>query len=104
MSGEFGEYGGGGYFHSKIEQCAEDCDGGSAEITRLWGAFLKEFVPVAKSISWCEASDSGEDDPIWTSLDQMSRLKEHLSKIEAYLRPFKDVAEQAVRDALRNKP
>lgn len=102
MSGEFGTYGG-GYFHSRIADDALDLSGGRCEITRKWGRFFKEFAPVARAISWCEACDSDESYPISETLHQMRKMREALDEIEAYLDPFKRVADDAVRKALEAK-
>lgn len=42
MSREFGSYVN-GYFHSQMEQAAEDCKNGDYPLTKVWGNFLKEF-------------------------------------------------------------
>lgn len=99
MSGEFGEYHIGGYFHDKIISCAEDCcDISNKKITRLWGKILKNFEPIAHAIAWCEAGDTGQDNPIMESIYRMKAIKEGIEEIERYLSAFKDVAEKAVRD------
>lgn len=102
MSGEFGSYCN-GYFHTQMEQGADDCLERRNEITRLWGAFLKEFAVVARSISWCEACDSGPDDPIRATIQQKQALQKKLNDVFDYVRTFEDVANAAVREALRKE-
>lgn len=82
---------------SQVEQAAEDCAGGRDEMTRMWGEFLREFAPIAKSICWSEAGDSSEADTIWKCIEQIPQLKKKLEKIESKLDTYRVVAEEAVR-------
>ena len=99
MSGEFGSYTS-GYFWSQIEQGAQDCRQGDDELTRLWGAFLEEFAPIAQAISWSEAGDSGPHSSIIETIQRMPELRRRLSDIENYVAVFKRVADEAVRRKL----
>lgn len=99
MSGEFGSYKN-GYFWYQMQIAAMDCLEGDEEITKLWGEFLREFEPIAKAISWCEAGDSSVSYPICTTMNALPRLKRRLADIEKYLEPFQAVADEAVRLAL----
>ena len=99
MSGEFGSYTS-GYFWQQIEQAAEDCKGGGDEMTRLWGAFLVEFAPIAQAIAWSEAGDSGEHGSILETIQRMPHLKQRLAAIENYVAVFRRVADEAIRRQL----
>lgn len=103
MSREFGEYGGGGYFHNKIADAADDAKGGRDQLTRLWGDFLEEFSNVAYSISTSEACDSGEYDPIMENIARMPQLNAILIKIGNYLEPYEEVARRAVEKATEER-
>lgn len=102
MSGEFGSCLS-GYFELQIDVAADDCLEGDDELTRLWGGFFKELIPVARAIAYSEAGDSGREYPIMENLRQMKNLKDKLSAIEAYLEPFRRVADDAVRDYIESK-
>ncbi len=97
MSGEFGSYER-GYFYYQIETGANDCLNGRAEITRKWGKLLKDFSSIARAISWCEASDSGEYEPILESIKNLTSLKNDLTEIERYLKPY----EECIKEAIKN--
>ena len=97
MSGEFGQYAQ-GYFHTQMEYAAEDLEDARSEIAKKWGVFFREFVPVAKAISWNEACDSGEDAPIFETLERMDRLQEALNDIKQTLQPYRDCMRRAVRE------
>lgn len=96
MSREFGSYAS-GYFHNKIDDCANDALNGDHEITRLWGRFLQELSSIAWNISSAEACDSGVYAPIYESMTRMPSIKAALKDIEEYLRPFEQVAMEAIR-------
>lgn len=101
MSGEFGSYNE-GYFHSQMEYAADDCLGGSYEITKKWGEFLNEFRDVATAISWAEACDTGESHAIIESMKKIELLEQKLRDIKQYLRPFKDVAEKLTQKSIED--
>jgi hypothetical protein len=102
MSREFGSYTN-GYFHDQMKYAAEDLGGSGDPLSRLWGKFFDEFYHVAYAISSSEACDSGRDRPILETIERIDRLKKVLWEIEQYVRPYKDVAETAVRRALEKK-
>lgn len=102
MSREFGSCCS-GYLHSQMLYAAEDCKGGRDELTRLWGSFLEEFYPVAYEICSSEAFDSGPDAPIMETIRRLPALQERMRAIEAYVTLFARVAEEAVREALKEK-
>jgi hypothetical protein len=106
MSGEFGEFHSGGYFHDKVRAAAEDClDGGrrdNNDLTRLWGEFLEIMVPLARDISWFEACDSGYDAPVLGTLGAVPKLRTKLDEIAQVVDRYKQVADAAVRAAIRN--
>lgn len=99
MSREFGSYMS-GYFHSQIGYAVGDLAEGSHELTRLWGKWFEEFYPVAYAIASCEACDSGAYDPIMTTIQKLSALKQAMAAIKEYLRPFEDVIEVAIREKI----
>lgn len=100
MSGEFGSYGG-GYFHTQIEQAADDClSSGNEQITREWGKVLQAFYPVAHAISWCEARDSGVDAPIMATIEHLPDIQKAIDDVKRYVRPFQDIADAALRHAI----
>lgn len=101
MSREFGAYIG-GYFYDKVRNAADDCRDGRDDLTRLWGKFLTEFSDIAYAIASSEACDSGLDYPIFECIERLPRLNAILNEIDHYLRPFRDVAEAAVRARLRD--
>jgi hypothetical protein len=61
MSGEFGEYGTGGYHHRKVSSAHEDLlDGTLHPTSQAWAPVYDLMAQVARAISWHEACDSGE--------------------------------------------
>lgn len=99
MSREFGSYTS-GYFDTQIETAAYDCLGGHYEHTRLWGEFLKEFSEVAYGIASAEAYDWSEGGAVIRSIRHFPAIRQALKDIEEYLKPFQDVADEAVRKAI----
>ena len=103
MSREFGEHSG-GFFHQKIQGAAEDCLYESKnELTKLYGQFLVDFYEIAYKISSFEAYDSGFEAPITETIQRLPALKKRLQDIEDYIKPYKDVAEAAVRQLAKKK-
>jgi len=98
MSREFGEHGG-GYFHTKIQNAAEDCRGGQDTLTQLWGKFLEEFAGVAYQIANSEAGDSGPYAPIIETINRLPELQRRLVAVQSYVEPFKLCMQEAVRKA-----
>jgi len=97
MSREFGEYMG-GYFHDKIRNALYDLENES------FHGLHKEFIPLFKSlyevayaISSVEAGDSNIERTISTTLLELPRMKKCLADVEESLKPYKQVAEDAVR-------
>lgn len=103
MSREFGAYDG-GYFHDRMRNAADDLAGGHDGISKAWARFFDEFQHVAYSIATSEAGDSAEYDPILETIRRLPSLQAALDGVKNYVQPFKDVAEQAVRDASPNQP
>ncbi len=102
MSREFGDTIG-GFFHNKIGYAADDCQTGRDKLTQLWGEFLREFEEVAYAISTSEACDSGPDYPIFETLERLPALERKLANVKSYVEPYRRVAEEAVRKALKEK-
>ncbi len=100
MSREFGSYES-GYFHYQMELAADDCLGGGDELTRLWGAFFKEFKEIAYAISSSEAGDSSPAYPIFENIKRMDALEKNLSAIKSYLDVYRRVADDAVEGYVR---
>ena len=61
MSGEFGDYGVGGYMHDKIRVAIEDCEGGCFYGTKKLAIALQSLPELMRHISYIEAYDSGVD-------------------------------------------
>jgi hypothetical protein len=101
VSGEFGDYQG-GYFHTKIENAAADLTGGSGALTRLWAPVLEAFTPVARAISWHEASDSDESYPIEATIEHMDAIKAALKRVEDHVAVYRRVRDNAIRDYMKN--
>jgi hypothetical protein len=89
MSREFGSCES-GYFHYQIETAAFDCKQGRDALTRMWGLFLGEFVPVAYAISTSEARDAGPDFAIVTTKKHLAAMRHRLDNIEKYLSLLKE--------------
>lgn len=102
MSREFGTYGG-GYFHSKMNDAADDLAGGNDQMTRLWGKFFDAFRDVAYAIASSEAGDSGEEHTVIETIRHLPAMKAALAAIEQHVRGYDDVARDAVRKALDEK-
>lgn len=100
MSREFGDYGGCGYFHTKIESAANDCQEGRLKLTRLWGKWLESFYDIAYAISSGEADDSGEHEVILTTLFTLPKLELIMQEIKDYLAPFEDVIDHVVAESI----
>lgn len=99
MSREFGQQSR-GYFHTQMAYAAEDCLGGTDELTRKWGEFLSIFEDIAYAIASSEAKDSGAYVPIIKTIELLPRLQAEVDKIAKYVAPFKQVADAAVCEAL----
>lgn len=102
MSREFGSCSS-GYFHQQIENAASDCLNGKDDLTRLWGEFFREFEPVAYAIATSEACDSDVSYSIKENLRHIAKLKSALDSIDAYLKPFGRVADDAVREYINRQ-
>lgn len=102
MSREFGSYGG-GYFHSKMNDAADDLASGRDDMTKLWGKFFDAFRDVAYAIASSEACDSSEDHTIVETIQHLPAMKAALTAIEHHVRVYDDVAKDAVRKALEAK-
>jgi hypothetical protein len=76
---------------------ADDCLEGREEITRKWGALVRELYPVFRAICRAEAYDTGVYAPIWESMTALPRILERLQEIENYLEPYRDVVQEAIR-------
>jgi hypothetical protein len=100
VSGEFGSYSS-GYLDTQMQQAADDLRGGNDELSRVWASFFDEFARVAYAICRSEAYDSGPDYPILETMRRLPALKAELAKVEAFVKPYADVAEAAVRAALK---
>jgi hypothetical protein len=102
MSGEFGSYIS-GYFDSQILYAADDLEGGSLEITRMWSQFFREFYPVAIAIAYAEACDYGPEAPILATIEYMSKLKQALYKIDDAMNVYRDVMKAAVKKEMESR-
>lgn len=102
MSGEFGSYNS-GYFHDQMQYAAADLAGGRDALSREWARFFEEFAPIARAISWSEACDSGPYYPITETIARIPRLKELLRGIEQHVQVYKEVADEAVRKAVKDR-
>lgn len=102
MSGEFGDHHG-CFFHEHIEYAADDASCATLECSRQIGILLRELYPICRAISYHEAGDSGADAPVLAILRKLPRLREILSELGEMVQPFADVAEAAVREALRDE-
>lgn len=98
MSGEFGTCGS-GYFHTQIDNAADDLASGSEAMTRAWAPFFDAFRPVAKAICWVEASDSSPAHSIEETIARLPALKAALAQVEAFVEPYKVIARRAVEVA-----
>ena len=90
MSGEFGSCD--MFFHEKIRGASADAEDGRYEITRAWGKVLAAIAPVAKAISWAEASDSSQESPLRESVAQMPAIREALAHVEDLTEAIRDEA------------
>jgi hypothetical protein len=88
MSGEFGDYGPGGFFHWKIDNAASDALGGRDKLTRLWGEFLNDLRDLTREISYSEACDTNEDSSVEQTAKDMPKLEKDLRAIKAYVKRF----------------
>ena len=86
-----------GCFFEQIETAYEDCIDGSNNLTRLWGAVLKEFYPVSIAINQSESCYGNEAHSIMESMRQMAKIQSALNVVKQYLKPYDEVAEEAVR-------
>lgn len=103
VSGEFGDDYCGPFFHNRIESAAEAAENGSEQITKAWGEFLRAFAPVARAISWCEASDSGVDYPLRETLQQMPAMEGALHRIKRMLYAISEEAASAMLATNRDR-
>jgi hypothetical protein len=101
MSREFGSCES-GYLHSQIETAAHDLATGNDATTRVWADVMREFYPVAYAICSAEACDSAEYDSIMRSIEALPRIRAALDRVEAHIKPYAEVAREAVREASAN--
>lgn len=99
MSGEFGSCCS-GYLHTQMEYAASDLEEGELRSTRIWAGLFSELHKITEAICWAEASDSSETHSICTAIDRLPIIKQRLAEIEAFYRPYSEIAERAVRDAI----
>ena len=99
MSGEYCEIYG-AYFHNVILDAAETHLSSDNLITRKYGRLLKEISPAIKAIAWFEASDTGEDYPLGTTIDQLPKIAKALKELQYYIAPIAELVEQAKLDAI----
>ncbi len=102
MSREFGSYSA-GYFHDQMRYAADDCQSGRDELTRLWGGLLESFTGIAYQIASSEAGDSGPEDTIIQTIQDLPLLQERLAAIEKFCKPFKACMEEAIRAQVNKK-
>jgi len=98
MSGEFGSYNTTGYMDEQIRTAADDCASGQEEITKLWGKVLEEIYPIARDICRSEAADASVAETIFTSMEQIPRIKARIAEIEKSLETYRAVMYTAVRN------
>lgn len=104
MSREFGECMGGCYMHSHVLYAAQDCEGEDHyPITKLLGTILNELYPLAYAVASHEAADAGPDDPLFTAIQQLPRIRDAIKALEAHVRPYQDVAERAIRSKVKEE-
>lgn len=89
-----------GYFHSKINDAIDDLTAAQHPSTRIWAPFFREFYPVAYAICTAEAGDSGESCTIRETIAQIDKLEAALKEVRKYIAPIKEVADDAVREAV----
>lgn len=99
MSREFGEYGGGGYFHDKLRNALEDLQHEARE------DFHKKFIPLfeqlyelAYAIASVEAGDSCIDRSIFQTMESMPHMRKWMEEMNKELEVYRRVAQEAVRD------
>ena len=103
MSREFGE-GPGGFFHDKIRNALEDLrHEADFELHKEFVPLLESLYEIAYAISSAEAYDSGIDRTISTTLQELPKMKKFIAEMEKSLRPYQDVADQAVRDYIESE-
>ena len=101
MSREFGEYGGGGYFHDKMRAALEDLqDCAREDFHKKFIPLFEELYDLAYAISSVEACDSGIDRSIFQALESLPKMKKTLNEIQEDLTAYRRVAEAAVRKAV----
>lgn len=82
MSGEFGDYSYGGYFHRKVESAHEDLSGEPDPLCQAYAGVFELLAVAARSISWWKAGDSGVDDAQTTTAMIVQPLAGAVSRLE----------------------
>ena len=102
MSGEFGSDDR-GYIHTQIDQHAEDCLRRDTELTKLWGELFKAMSPMTHIMCWYEAADSAYHSYVQVCIKELPELQKRLNNIKEFIKPFEDVANNAVREYAEKK-
>ena len=97
MSGEFGEYTRGGYFHEKVRSASEDALSGRDELTRKMGALLAALVPVCEDISYSEEYDTSSGNAILGAMNNRGAIESAYQGLVQYIKLFDDVVAEAIR-------
>lgn len=101
MSREFGEYGQ-GFFHEKLFNCLEDLKFEAREdFHRKFIPLFRELYEIAYAISSVEACDSSIDRTVFETINRLPKIKETIKDLENTVEPYKRVAEEAVRQAVK---
>lgn len=101
MSREFGDYGGCGYFHSKIQSARDDAEDGRTNGAKIMAAILKPLAEMAYAVASEEACDSGEDFVVSRFAEQEPELRSALSALAGFVEPAKDYAAEILAKHLQ---
>lgn len=83
MSGEFGDCGGGGYFHDKVRNAHEDLtSAGTDPLIHAYAELFEPLVDAARAISWWQAGDSSKSHAYQVTSETLSSLRSGVHRLE----------------------
>lgn len=104
MSREFGDYGGGGYFHSKVESALNDLKEESRdEFHRKFIPLFEELYLISYAIASVEAGDSCIDRSIFQTMESIPKMERWIEKMNQDLEVYRRVAQEAIRNRSMRK-
>lgn len=103
MSGEFGNVWGSknSYLWQCLQNGVDDYTEADDEMTRKVGELLKGLTPLVTAIAYWKACDSGQEYPMETLIDSMSKIKELTEELEQIQKPWAGLVKEAKEKVIK---